>query len=40
MTTLWTIPALLSIGAVLLIAFAAFIFKGLDDQGEPLEDEQ
>ena len=40
MTTLWTIPALLSIGAVVLIAFAAFIFKGLDDQGEPMEDEQ
>ena len=40
MTTLWTIPALLSIGAVLLIAFAAFIFKGLDDQGEPLEGEE
>jgi|GEM_PF-2782376 hypothetical protein len=40
MTTLWTISALLSIGAVVLIAFTAFIFKGLDDQGEPLEDEQ
>lgn len=40
MTALWTIPALLSIGAVMLIAFTAFIFKGLDDQGEPLEDEQ
>ncbi|WP_339119173.1 hypothetical protein [Halomonas sp. BMC6] len=40
MTSLWTIPALLSIGAVVLIAFTAFIFKGLDDQGEPLEDEQ
>ncbi|WP_302476114.1 hypothetical protein [Vreelandella aquamarina] len=40
MTALWTIPVLLSIGAVVLIAFTAFIFKGLDDQGEPLEDEQ
>tara|TARA_E500000318_G_C3524520_1_gene197850 strand:+ start:876 stop:995 length:120 start_codon:yes stop_codon:yes gene_type:complete len=38
--SLWTIPALLSIGAVVLIAFSAFIFKGLDDQGEPLEDEE
>ena len=35
--SLWTIPALLGIGAVVLIAFSAFIFKGLDEQGEPLE---
>lgn len=40
MTALWTIPILLSIGAVVLIAFTAFIFKGLDDQGEPMEEEQ
>lgn len=40
MTALWTIPALLGIGAVVLIAFAAFIFKGLDEQGEPLEGEE
>ncbi|XUO88445.1 hypothetical protein RVM26_04915 [Halomonas sp. KM072] len=40
MTALWTIPALLLIGALLLIAFTAFIFKDLDDQGEPMEDEQ
>ncbi len=38
--SLWTIPALLSIGAVVLIAFSAFILKGRDDQGEPLEDEE
>lgn len=37
MTTLWTIPALLGIGVVVLIAFAAFLFHGLDDQGEPME---
>lgn len=40
MTALWTIPALLGIGAVVLIAFAAFIFKGLDEQGEPQEGEE
>ncbi len=38
--TIWIIPALLGIGAAVLIAFTAFIFKGLDDQGEPLEDEE
>ncbi len=38
--SLWTIPALLSIGAVVLVAFSAFIFKGLDDQGEPMEGEE
>ena len=38
--SIWTIPALLDIGAAVLIAFTAFIFKGLDDQGEPMEDEQ
>ena len=40
MTALWTIPALLGIGAAVLIAFTAFILKGLDDQGEPLEGEE
>lgn len=38
--SIWIIPALLGIGAVVLIAFTAFIFKGLDDQGEPMEGEQ
>ncbi len=38
--SLWTIPALLSIGAVVLIAFTAFIFNGLDDQCEPKEGEE
>jgi len=38
--TIWIIPALLGIGAAVLIAFTAFIFKGLDDQGEPLEGEE
>lgn len=38
--SIWTIPALLGIGAVVLIAFAAFIFKGLDEQGEPMEGEE
>ena len=38
--TIWIIPALLGIGAVVLIAFTAFIFKGLDDQGEPQERDQ
>lgn len=38
--SIWIIPALLGIGAVVLIAFTAFIFKGLDDQGEPMEDEE
>lgn len=38
--TLWSIPALLGIGAVVLIAFAAFIFKGLDEMGEPVEGEE
>ena len=37
---IWIIPALLGIGAAVLIAFTAFIFKGLDDQGEPLEGEE
>jgi len=40
MTTLWTIPALLIIGAAVLIAFTAFIFKGLDDHGEPEDCDQ
>lgn len=35
--SIWIIPALLGIGAVVLIAFTAFIFKGLDDQGAPME---
>lgn len=38
--SIWIIPALLGIGAAVLIAFTAFIFKGLDDQGEPMEGEQ
>ena len=38
--SIWTIPALLSIGALVLIAFTEFIFHGLDDQGEPMEEEQ
>lgn len=38
--SIWIIPALLVIGAVVLIAFTAFIFKGLDDQGEPQERDQ
>lgn len=38
--SIWIIPALLGIGAVVLIAFTAFIFKGLDDQGEPMEGEE
>lgn len=38
--TIWIIPALLGIGAAVLIAFTAFIFKGLDDQGEPMEGEE
>ena len=35
--SIWIIPALLGIGAVVLIAFTAFSFKGLDDQGAPME---
>lgn len=35
--SIWIITALLCIGAAVLIAFTAFIFKGLDDQGEPQE---
>ncbi len=38
--SIWIIPALLSIGAVVLVAFSAFIFHGLDDQGEPMEGEE
>ena len=38
--SIWIIPALLVIGAVVLIAFTAFIFNGLDDQGEPMEVEE
>jgi hypothetical protein len=38
--TIWIIPALLGIGAAVLIAFTAFIFKGLDDQGEPEDCDQ
>lgn len=38
--SIWIIPALLCIGATVLIAFTAFIFKGLDDQGEPMEGEE
>ncbi len=38
--SIWIIPALLGIGAAVLIAFTAFIFKGLDDQGEPMEGEE
>lgn len=34
--SIWIIPALLGIGAAVLIAFTAFIFKGPDDQGEPM----
>lgn len=38
--SIWIILALLGIGAAVLIAFTAFIFKGLDDQGEPMEGEE
>lgn len=38
--SIWIIPVLLGIGAAVLIAFTAFIFKGLDDQGEPMEGEE
>lgn len=38
--SIWIIPALLGIGAAVLIAFTAFIFHGLDDQGEPMEGEE
>lgn len=35
--SLWVIPAVIVIGAVLVTAYAAFLFRGLDDQGEPME---
>ncbi|WP_301281928.1 hypothetical protein [Halomonas sp. 707B3] len=38
--TLWSIPAFLIMGTAAVIAFAAFIFKDLDDMGEPREEDQ
>ncbi len=40
MTTLWTIPALLGTGAVVLIFQAWLLFKGRDELGERREGEQ
>ena len=37
---LWTIPAFLIMGTAAVIAFAAFIFKDLDERREAQEEDQ
>jgi len=38
--SLWSIPAMIIMGTAAVIAFAAFIFKDLDERGEAQEEDQ